>query len=46
MKLILLERCSSWNAFAAINQRSIRAMEKLGMKRNPTDEFFHPLVAV
>ena len=29
---------------AAINKRSIRVMEKIGMKRNPDDDFLHPLI--
>ena len=29
---------------AAINDRSIRVMEKIGMARNPKDDFLHPLL--
>lgn len=30
---------------AAINKKSIRVMEKIKMKRNPDEDFLHPLVA-
>jgi len=29
---------------AAINKKSIRIMEKIGMKQNPADDFLHPLI--
>lgn len=29
---------------AAVNQKSIRVMEKLGMQRNPADDYEHPML--